>query len=266
MMSTLGISVGASVARLERQAPSGAMFGNRLDRTVSPRASLVYRRDLDRQWSFGADAGVVYVRPFGTDPYNPTEERRSGWFPIVGAQVAINDVWGRGALAVRRDVAPNLEIAQQTVNNSATVSAAFPLPWLDDSRRRAPKLVGLTSLGVVRTQLIDSESGETRSSIDAARVDAAVSYFPRPNITYTLRYEGQFQRGDSLLADSVGFYRNTVYFTFAIRYPDDVAALVPKRRANQSTRADRSDQSPIGAEPVVPDLVEEGDEGDGDKR
>jgi hypothetical protein len=266
MMSSIGIGAGASVARLERKAPAGAMFGNRLDRTVSPRVNLVYRRDLDRQWSLGADGGIVYVRPFGTDPYNPLEKRHGGWFPVVGAQVAINDVWGRGTLAVRRDVAPNLEIAQQTVNNSATVSAAFPLPWLDDSRRRAPKLVGLTSLGLVRTQLINSQTGETASSIDAARIDAAVSYFPRPNISYTLRYEGQFQRGDSELADSAGFYRNTVYFTFAIRYPDDVAALVPKRRAGQSTRADRKDQSPIGAEPVVPDLVEEGGEGEGDKR
>lgn len=267
MMSSIGVTAGASVSRLERRAPAGAMFASRLDRTISPRAGLVYRRDLDRQWSVGADGGVVYVRPVGTDPYNPTDERHGGWFPIVGAQLAINDVWGRGALAVRRDVAPNLEIAQQTVNNSATISAAFPLPWLDDSRRRAPKLVGLTSLGVVRTQLIDSKTGDTASSIDAARVDAAVSYVPRPNVSYTLRYEGQFQRGDTEAVNAAaGFYRNTIYFSFSIRYPDDVAAVVPKRRAGQSTRADRRDQAGIGAEPVVPDLAEEGGEGDGDKR
>jgi hypothetical protein len=180
----------------------------------------------------------------------------------------MTDVWGRGTLAVRRDVTPNLQIAQQTVNDSISVGAAIPLPWLDDTRRRAPKLIGLASLGLQRTRLLDSESSDTTSSINAARVDVAVIYVPRPGVTYGLRYEGQFQTGDDEAELMVpGFYRNTIYFNFTMRYPNDVAGVVPKRRANNPTRADRKDQSPIGAEPVVPDLLEEGGgEGEGDER
>ena len=276
-MSTISIEAGASVSRLERKAPVTALMGSRLDRQISPRLRAQYRRDLDRRLSLGADGGVVYVKPFpcdppewmfGCDPYNPGEVRRSGFFPIVGAQFSITDVWGRGTLAVRRDVTPNLQIAQNTVNDSVTVAAAVPLPWLDDTRRRAPKLIGLASLGVVRTRLIDSVTSDTTSSIDAARIDVAVMYAPRPGVTYTARYEGQFQRGDEEAALAVpGFYRNTIYFSFAVRYPNDVAGIVPKRRAGSSNRADRADQSPIGAEPVVPDLVEEGgDDSGGDQR
>lgn len=269
MMSSISIEAGASVSRLERKAPGlpGTLLGPRLDRHVSPRLRAQYRRDLDRRLSLGADGGVVYVKPFGTDPYNPMEERRAGYFPILGAQFSINDVWGRGTLAVRRDVTPNLQIAQQTVNDSITVAAAVPLPWLDDTRRRAPKLIGLASLALQRARLIDSVTAETASSIDAARIDAAVVYVPRPGISYTLRYEGQFQRGDQeAVANAIGFYRNTIYFTFAVRYPNNIAGLVPKRRAGNSTRADRKDQAPIGAEPVVPDLLEESEGGEGDER
>jgi hypothetical protein len=266
-MSALSLEIGGSVSRLERKAPPGLGLGMgpRLDRQVSPRARLQYRRDIDRRLSFGADGGVVYVQPFGEDPYNPDEERQSGYFPIAGAQFSMTDVWGRGTLAVRRDVTPNLQIAQQTVNDSVSLAAAIPLPWLDDTRRRAPKLIGLASLGLQRTRLIDSETSDTTSSIDAARIDAAVTYVPRPGVSYTLRYEGQFQTGDDEAELTVpGFYRNTIYFTFAVRYPNDVAGVVPKRRANNPTRADRQDQAPIGAEPVIPDLLEE--EGEGDER
>ncbi|MDQ3337204.1 MAG: hypothetical protein M4D80_18735 [Myxococcota bacterium] len=269
-MSSISFETGASVSRLERKAPRGLGIGMgpRLDRQVSPRARLQYRRDLDRRLSLGADGGVVYVWPFGKDPYNPDEERKPGYFPIAGAQFSMTDVWGRGTLAVRRDVTPNLQIAQQTVNDSVSIGAAIPLPWLDDTRRRAPKLIGLASLGLQRTRLIDSESSDTTSSINAARIDVAVIYVPRPGVTYGLRYEGQFQTGDDEAELMVpGFYRNTIYFNFSMRYPNEVAGTVPKRRANNPTRADRKDQSPIGAEPVVPDLLEDGGgEGEGDER
>jgi len=282
MMSSISVELGGSVSRLERKAPPTAMMGSRLDRQFSPRIRGQYRRDLDRRFSLGADAGLVYVLPVcgstgpsfvatkcdpGSDPYNPGEERRGGYFPILGAQFSITEMWGRGTIAVRRDVTPNLQIAQNTVNDSVTASAAFPLPWLDDSRRRAPKLIGLASLGIQRTRLIDSVTNDTKSSIDAARIDAAVTYVPRPGVLYTLRYEGQFQTSDSVaLSQALGFYRNTIYFTFSVRYPNEVAGTVPKRRAGNATRADRRDQGSIGAEPVVPDIVEgEGGE-DGDER
>ena len=40
------------------------------------------------------------------------------------------------------------------------------------------------------------------------------------------------------------FWRNTIYFTFSLRYPDESAATMPRR--NQSLRSDRKDLAPLG--------------------
>ncbi|MBA3398280.1 MAG: hypothetical protein H0T89_36980 [Deltaproteobacteria bacterium] len=262
----VSLEVGASVQRLERIAPPGAAMGSRLDRQVNPRARAQWRYDIDRRLSTSVDGGLVYVVPFGKDPYNPDENRKPGLFPIVGAQFSLTEVWGRATATVRRDVTPNLFLAQNTVNDTASVAVAMPLPWLDDSRRRSPKLVGVGSFGIQRTQLVESETSETASSIGAARIDAAVIYTPRSGVSYGLRYELQYQTGDDRAVMAVqGFFRNTIYATFSVRYPDRVAGAVPKRRAGNATRADRKDLGAVGAEPVVPDLTEGDDEG-GDER
>jgi len=57
------------------------------------------------------------------------------------------------------------------------------------------------------------------------------------------------------------FFSDTLFFTFALRYPDRVVATVP--RQTDSVRADRKDLAPVGAEPVVPDPTEPS-EGEGD--
>jgi hypothetical protein len=61
-----------------------------------------------------------------------------------------------------------------------------------------------------------------------------------------------------------GFLRNTVFATFSVRYPADVAFHVPRRRRD-GQRAGGRDGSPIGPEPIIPDLVD-GDSGEGDPR
>lgn len=264
--NALSLEAGASVLRLERIAPEGTAMGSRLDRQVNPRARAQWRHDLDRRLSFSVDGGVVFVYPFGDDPYNPGEERQSGVFPIMGAQFSITEVWGRGTMMVRRDVTPSMFLAQNTVNDSATVAAAVPLTWFGDTSRRAPKLVGVGSLGIQRTQLIDSVTSDLQSSIGAGRIDLAAIYAPKPGVTYGLRYELMYQTGDDRAVMAVqGFFRNTIYFTFSLRYPDQVAVTLPRRRTGNSARADRKDLAPVGSEPVVPDLVE-GGEGEGDEK
>lgn len=265
----VSVEIGASVQRLERIAPETAAMGSRLDRQLNPRGRAQWRHDINRRLSTSLDGGLQLVYPFGIDPYNPDDRRRRGYFPIIGAQAAITEVWGRATVSLRRDVAPNLFIAQNSVNTSAAIAAAVPLPWLDDTRRRAPKLVGLGSFSIQRTQLIDSVTSETASSIGAARLDAAVMYSPRPGVSYGVRYELMIQTGDDQadLMQIRGFWRNTIYFNFSVRYPDQVAGAVPKRRAGNAVRADRRDLGTVGAEPVVPDLTEgDGGEGEGDER
>lgn len=255
------LELGASVVHLERIAPEGALMGSRRDRQLNPRLRGQYRHEFSRKISGTVDGGAVYVHPFGTDPHNPDAETNDGIFPIVGAQMSYGEVWGRVSLQARRDVTPNLFIAQNTVNDSATASVVMPLPWLDDSRRRAPKLVGLGALGIQRTQLIDSEAGDLVGNFRSARIDLGVTYAPRPGFVYGARYELQYQTGDSEALMAVeGYIRNTLFFTYSIQYPNRSGAEAPRRR-NNAVRSDRKDLVPLGAEPVVPDIVE-GEEGD----
>ncbi len=52
------------------------------------------------------------------------------------------------------------------------------------------------------------------------------------------------------------FVRNTLYFTFSLRYPERVAGEVPKRM--KGMRSDRKDMLPAGGESVIPDVLAEG--------
>jgi hypothetical protein len=266
---TVALDGGISYLWMRRLDPMGVQMGSRLDKQLNPHGALSWRHDINRQWSFNANGGVVYVNPVGIDPYNPTDKRRSDLFPTFGATVAYSENWGLATLNLRRSVAPNLFIAENTVDEGATATVAMPLPWLDEvPHARNPKLVGLGTIGVERSELIDSDKGGTLGTFNVAHVDAAVGYSPSPGQTYSVRYEFIYQTGDSSATMVIpSYWRNTLFFTFSLRYPDRVAAQVPRR--TESFRSDRKDLAPMGAEPVVPDPAEalpqggddEGDDG-----
>lgn len=265
--STLSIEAGVSTLRMERQAPVGAPMGSRLDRQYNPRLRAGYTYDINRRISAMVDGGLVYVIPHGIDPYNPDDmSRTTGLFPVVGAQLALVDAWGVATMSMRRDVTPNLLVAQNTINDVATVTAAIPFAWRGTVRRRSPKLVGMGSIQMMRTRLIDPVTSDIDNSFALARLDAGVSYAMRPAITWSVRYEFMYQTGgrDNMGGLVPGFFRNTIYFSFKARWPEDVAVTVPKRRQN-SVRADRKDLSPIGAEPVIPDLQDDGGGGEDER-
>jgi hypothetical protein len=258
------MELGGTFVHLERIDPMGVQMGSRVDNQLNPRGVLVYQLDISQRWSMNLDGGVEYVHPvtelFGkdlSDPYNPGQERKSALFPIFGGTLAYTDVWGRAQFSARRAVTPNLYIAQNTVSDSANLTFAMPLKFLDrDAQKRAPKVVGIGTAGFERMQLIDPFEGELRGRFLVARMDFAVAWSPRDGQTYGLRYEVTYQNGDTIGEMVVPSYlRNTFYFTFALRYPTEVKVKVP-RRANQSVRADKGDLSPIGAEPVVVDPAE----------
>lgn len=255
---------GGTFVHLQRIDPMGIQMGNRIDNQINPRAVAVWQYDINQRWSTSLDAGAEYVHPvtklFGldlSDPDNPTLPRKSALFPIFGGLLAYTDVWGRAQLDMRRSVTPNLFIAQNTLSDSANLTFAMPLKFLDrDAHKRTPKVVGVGSAGVERQQLIDPFEGELRGQFMVARVDLAVAWSPRDGQTYGMRYEATYQNGDTVGEMVVpSYFRNTFYFTFSLRYPTEVKVKVP-RRNNQSVRADRGDLSPIGAEPVVVDPAE----------
>ena len=263
---SLSLEAGASLLRLEYLAPVGSMPPSRLDRQLNPRAMLTWRHDFDEHWSFDANAGAVYVNPIWHDPHHVADTTEAaGVFPVFGGILAYTQLWGRATVTAQRTVAPNLLIAQNTVDDSVLAQLAMPLPWLDDNvHLRNPKLVGLASLGAERTQLLDPVTSSLEGEFWAGRLDAGVSYTPRPGQTWGLRYELVLQHASTvanmIVPAAPSFYRNTVYFTFALQYPDHVVPHVPRR--SDSVRADRQDLSPVGSEPVVPDPTEPGDGGD----
>ncbi len=251
--------LGASYVYLEKRDPFLKQMGDRLDKQINPRVVAVWAHDWSKAWSSAADVGVVYVNPI----FNLTGDTKSALFPIYGVTVAYTDVFGRAQFAARRQVIPNLFVAQNSISESLNATWAMPLAFLDkDQRRRAPKFVGVGTVGVDRTQMIDPIDANLIGNFLVARLDLSVGWQYKPGQTFGFRYEFAYQNGDNV-ADMIvpSYYRNTFYATFALRWPDDVQVRVPRR--NNSLRADKKDLAPIGAEPVVIDpaeLLEEGSE------
>ncbi|MBA3461345.1 MAG: hypothetical protein H0T46_15385 [Deltaproteobacteria bacterium] len=262
--NAVSLEVGVSVLNLHRNPE--APMGGRDDEQVNLRGRIQWRRDFTRKLSGSADAGAVLVMPYGTDMYHPFVEKNNRVFPLLGVSGHYTDVWGIATAFIRRDVTPNLFVGANTVNDTAAVVAAMPLylKAVDNNRRAQPKLAGVGSFGLQRTQLIEESTSDLQSSFWIARIDAGIQYAPRPGFTYQLRYEMMYQtadRGQGVVDPLPGFLRNTIYVSASARFPADVAVRVPKRRTN-AVRADRKDLAPIGVEPVIPDLTEGAGDGE----
>ncbi|HEX5058231.1 MAG TPA: hypothetical protein VFV99_02670 [Kofleriaceae bacterium] len=258
---SFSLEAGASYVYFKKNDPFFRQMGPRLDEQVNPRMVGVWAHDFNKKWSAALNGGAVYVYP----TFNLTGDTKPALFPTYGLTGAYTDVWGRAQVFAGRVVTPNLFIAENTVADSLNAAAAMPLTFLDkDSRKRAPKVVGIGSAGVERTQLIDPTNGELTGSFLVARVDAAVAWQPRSGQTLGMRAELTYQDGDTIGEMVVpSYHRFTFYFTYALRWPEDVGVRVPRR--NNSVRADKSDLAPIGAEPVVIDPADLLEEGQGDR-
>ena len=260
---TFVLDAAVSYLRLERIVPVTAMvmMGGGTDRQINPRATVAWHHDIDQRWSTSADVGLAFVNPLGKDKSNPDAPRNTKTFTVFGAGLAYTELWGQAALAARRNVVSNAFLAENTITEDVSLQAAMPLPWLDDTKRN-PKLSGAGSVGVLRTQLINSDTGSTKGDIKAAHLDLSVGWTPKPNETFGVRYELVYQAsGETEITGMPGmttttpsFYRNTLSFTFSWRYPDRIAGEVPKR--NKGVRSDGQDLAPGGAEPVVPDVFD----------
>lgn len=263
------LEAGGSYVYLDKQDPFMRQMGSRRDHQLNPRAVATWQYDINKRWSTNLDGGVVYVHPVTElwgrdwrDPYMPNRTYKDGVFPLFGGVLAYTDVWGRAILQARRAVTPNLLIAQNTISDSLSLTFALPLRFLDkDSSRRDPRVVGIGSAGVSRSQLIDPETSDSNGQFIVTRADFTVAWQPRKGQTLGLRYEFSYQNGDTV-GDRIipSFFRNTFYFTFALRYPEEIQVRVPRR--GQSVRADEGDLAPIGSEPVVVDPADllEGDQ------
>ena len=265
---SFSLELGGQWVYLKRTAPPGASpdAGSLLSRQLNPRGLVVWRHDIDKRWSTNLTGGVVYLVPYAHDPYDAMDLNAAQLYPTASALVAYSQPWGRATVTAAHVVAPNLLVAENTLDDRVVAQLALPLPWLDDNPHlRTPKLAGVGMLAFERTELLDATTSANEGTFDVFRADLGVSWTPHPGRTFGLRYEFVYQRPTNTVARLLepAFFRDTLFFTFDLRFPDRIAAAVP--RINDSVRADRKDLSPVGAEPVVPDALEPfNDEGSGD--
>ena len=202
---------------------------------ITSRARLQWRHDLAPSWSSLLEAGGVAVKAT-TGGGSPITE------PVGGATLTYTPLWGQAAVSVRRDVAPNLFIAQNTVTDSASANLSLPLPWLRRIKQE-PTTYFAASGGYTRTRLIDANGGGTQGRFDSWLGDASLQYNPRRNVGFALRYQFVRQSGDDSSAAVIsGFARNTITVSVSLRFPDRIVAAVPRRG---SQRADGADLTPI---------------------
>jgi hypothetical protein len=231
-------TVGASYLTLSRPLGTGM---NQEDRLLNARGTIMGRRDLTKGWTGVVDVGAVGVIP--TNGVGKTVV-----LPVGGGSLAYYPAWGSASLSVRRDVNPNLLIAQNTLSDSAVAAAWLPLPW-GTQDASSPEWSIQGTVGASRTQLIDSNNGTVVQGFDDLLGDVALNWNVRKNAGFSFRYQVIWQSSDlSAMGGALpvfGFVRNTVLVQFFGRWPERLAVEVPVR---QTLRVDRSNITPVGEE------------------
>ena len=243
--NSIGLEVGATVVRLVQFIPgdaaAGVMDTGRLDKQFIPRAAVFWRHDISRRWSSNLAGGLGAIVPFGDDPYNPmTVRNRRIYTPIGGGSLNYTDVWGYAALAVAHAVAPNLLIAQNTISDTATLSAAVPIAWIE-RHGRTPRYTLAASAGIFRSKIVDDTNADANATYSGEHLDIGVAYLPGPSQTFSLRYTLAHQTastGAGAIVAVPALTTNTISLVFTLRYPERVRVVEPK---HTSVRADETD-------------------------
>jgi hypothetical protein len=244
---SLGLVLSTTFVQLERRTPETvpdddpSAYDVAGDDSMNLQAVVSWRRDLGRHWSSVIDGGVTALVPLDEGDELVLQ-------PTVGGQLAYFPDWGSASLQVRRSVAPNLYLAQNTITDAAILSAWLPLPWLT-SDPALPRLTFMASGGAQRTQIIDLENGEIADGLVMLTGDVAVAYTPMNAIAFSVRYQHIRQNADDMtllpMQTNFDYTRNTVMITAYARWPDRLAGEIPQR---ESLRVDRSDTTAVGEE------------------
>jgi hypothetical protein len=232
--SAVALQLSGAFVQLERSTGE-----DRETDQVNSSAVISWRRDFGPRWSSLIDAGVTALVPLDEGDEMVIQ-------PTVGAGVSYAPNWGSAGLQIRRSVTPNLYLAQNTINDSAIVNAWLPLPWLTDDPL-LPKLTVQGTLGIQRSQLIDTNDGTIQSGYDLFAGDVAVNYVPRDAMVVSVRGQHlrQVRDEDAVMANVNSYDRTTIMVTVTGRFPDRLAAEIPQR---SSMRVDRSNNTPVGEE------------------
>lgn len=234
----LALSINGNYVRLSTESGGTETTNDQ----VIVQSTLAWRRDLSRYWSSIVDVGAATIVPLIDASATVVQ-------PTMGAAIAYTPEWGNAGIQVRRSVAPNLYIAQNTISDAASVSAWLPLPWLADDPLE-PTLSVQSTLGVARTSILDAVTSEAVSRFHIATADVAVGWQVRPQLVLGARYQFLIQDSDDAsMTEVLEYSRHTVQVTFSGRWPSRVAAEIPLR---SSLRVDRADQTAVGDETATP--------------
>lgn len=209
---------------------------------INANAIASYRRDLGPRWTAMGDFGLTAIIPLDVviPSYQPTVGVQLGYFPL----------WGSAGASLRRSVAPNLTVRQNTINDTANVHLSLPLPWLADDPAQ-PKLTVGASAAASRTQLLDLDTGDPTGEYYVYGGDLAVSYQLMEGALASLRYQyinqsvGEVGMVEGETPVVFDYTRNTLMLSVGGRFPNRLAAEMPQR---DSLRVDRSDATPVGEE------------------
>ncbi len=225
--SSAGIDAGITYLDFNREAGT---VSAEPDRRADARLGLRWRRDLSLRWSVGADGGVAMVIPIDGD---------AGLTPVPIASANVNYVpeWGTASLQIGRAVTANPFLGQQTVSEAAVLSVNLPLPWLNRDRLSdAPEWSAAGALAVSRSRILDTNSGELTGELVNGLIDVALSYVPREEMTFALRYQYSQQEtlegatGMDGMEELPSLSRNTLLFSFTYRYPGRIVSNLPARQ------------------------------------
>lgn len=256
-VATLQLGLGGGADRSFEYSSAGVDFGVNLldfdrgeqmsvtaepDRRLDGRIGARYRRDLSQRWSAGVDGGLAAVIPIDGD---------TRFIPVPVASASVNYVpeWGTAGLSVGRAVTANPFIAQQTVAETAVLSLNLPLPWLNRGRLSDdPEWTASAALAGARSRIINTEPAPGESDLTGELVngllDVGVSYVPREEMTFSLRFQHMRQKTLEAIEDMDGavslptLSRSTMLFTFTYRYPGRIETRLSARpilRVDQET-------------------------------
>jgi hypothetical protein len=198
-----------------------------------------WRRDLGPRWSVALDGGLTTIVSF--------EDTDTSYQPTVGAQLGYFPLWGSAGATLRRSIAPNLLIQQNTITDSALIGASLPVPWLAKDPRD-PKVTFSASTGASRIQLLGLTDSQPSGTYDVVGGDLSINYAVYEGALLSARYQyvRQFIDENSAATTTLFDYdRSTVLVSFGGRFPYRLAAEVPQR---ESMRVDRSNVTPVGEE------------------
>lgn len=234
--SAMGMDLGVTFLAFDRGESMGVSAEP--DRRMDGRVGIRWRRDVSQRWSVGADGGLVAVIPIDGDAgFTPV--------PVIGGNLNYVPEWGNATLQLGRSVSANPFIAQETVGESAALSVNLPLPWLNADRPSdTPEWTASGGLAVMRSRVINADSGELTNATLNGLLDVGVAYVPREEMTFSFRFQHSRQKTLDGVEDMDGMIslpsmsRNTLLMTFTYRYPGRIISQLPPRqilRVDQAT-------------------------------